>query len=626
MIDVAVGHGTMPDWVLHYAAQIALRRNDRERAAQHLEQLVARGKASDGTRFLLAATLLELDLPERAETHVDALRAAEGLTAADRMRLAQLLLGLKRTEEAVVVALQAYRESPNNPEINRVFVGIVLNSKTTPEETPEVGPGTHVRLVSQDGDTLEYVVLPEGEEVWLPNEITLDDARAIGLLGLRIDQPLVRNEGRWMSKKWNIALIQSVVKFVFNDILAHYDTKFPAQPFFVSGHKISSGMSKPSDFQPLVASAHDRRQHLSEIFNLYRQHVLPLEMVAKLAGVSISAVMHHVQQSEDRCPLWVEWGDEPGAMSSRTAVREAGSVVLTRSAVFSLWQLGIHEAMGQRIRLLAPRTLRDQLRRELVEAEEWLRDGRAFMGTGGHGLEVHELPAGHEVLMRERDNLSNQLAWLDTCVEVVPRPLEAFGESVSTLGEVRAQIGEASHDSVELACHEEAALYADDLGLRVLAKQMGVSSFSSVALVQVLPERGAMTTAARESTLVGLTERHYATVRVTPEMLLESLEATRTESVAQVVFASLSAPTLALTEAADILVSAIRRAALKGVRTRSTGEIIRRGLEALARRFSRLEAAEAVERSAHHHLDLLPLELARVQAVCQEIRRQSRPR
>ena len=626
MIDVAVGHGTMHDWVLHYAAQIALRRNDRERAAQHLEQLVARGKASDGTRFRLAATLLELDLPERAETHVDALRAAEGLTAADRMRLAQLLLGLKRTEEAVVVALRAYRESPNNPEINRVFVGIVLNSKTTPEETPEVGPGTHVRLVSHDGDTLEYVVLPEEEDLRLPNEITLDDARAIGLLGLRIDQSFVRNEGKWMSKKWTIALIQPVVKFVFNDILAHYDTKFPAQPFFVSGHKISSGMSKPSDLQPLVASAHDRRQHLTEIFNLYGQHVLPLEMVATLAGVSISAVMQHVQQSEDRCPLWVEWSDEPGAMSSRTAVREAGSVVLTRSAVFSLWQLGIHEAMGQRIRLLAPRTLRDQLRRELVEAEEWLRDGRAFMGTGGRGLEVHELPAGHEVPTRERDNLSKQLAWLDTCVEVVPRPLEAFGETVSTLGEVRAQIGDASHDSVELACHEKATLYADDLGLRALAKQMGVSSFSSVALVQVLPERGAMTTAARDRTLVDLTERHYATVRVTPEMLLESLEATRTESVAQAVFASLSAPNLALTEAADILVSAIRRAALKGVRTRSTGEIMRRGLAALAQRFTRLEAAEAVERSAHHHLDLLPLELARVQAVCQEIRRESRPR
>lgn len=622
LIDAAVGGGSTPDWALDYAAQIALRRNDPERAARHLEELVGRGNATDGARFMLAATLLELDLPERAGVHVDALKSVKGMAAPDRMRLAQLLLGLKRTEEAVLAALQAYRESPNSPEINKAFVGIVLNSKTAPEKALEVGPSTHVRLVSQDGDTLEYAVLEEGEEVCLPSEITLDDAKEIGLVGLQLDQHFVQNEGSWMSKKWKVSLIESVVKFVFNHILTHYDTKFPAQPFFASGHQISSGISKPSDLQPLIASAHDRRQHLKEIFSLYRQRVLPLEMVARLANVSVPVVMQHVQQSEDKCPLWVEWSGEQGAMVSRTAVREADSVVLTRTALFSLWQMGITEEVGRTLRLVAPRALRDQLRRELADAEVWVRDGRAVIGAGGSGLEFHELPAGHEALVHERDELVELLAWLESCAEVLPRPLEAFGESVPTLSEVRSQIGEASHDSVELARHEDATLYADDLGLRILAKEMGVPSFSSVSLVQVLPERAAMTTGTRARILVDLMERHYETVRVTRELLTESLRETRSDGTVRVAFSTLALPSLTLPEAADTLLRLIRHEALRTVRTRSTSEIVRRGLDALIQTHPLLIAVQAVERSANHHLALLPTELEAVRGVTRGIRQE----
>ena len=624
LIDGVVGGGKTPDWALDIAAEIALRRNDPESAVPHLEEIVGRDKATENTRFILAATFLELDLPERAAAHVDALKLVAGLDPGDQMRLAQLLLALERPDEAIVVALRAYREAPNSPEINRAFALTVMHSGTTPQEVLRVGPSTHVRLVNQRGERRDYLVLAAGDDVpRLQNEIALGAAKGTGLVGLEVDDLFEEYEGTWMSRKWTVTVVEPVVSFLYRDILENYNAKFPDQDFFSLGFRMSSDASAPSDLQPLIAAVHDREQYLKTIFEVYREHALPLEMLTRLAGTSIPLSMYGLQKSDGEFPLWAEWSNKEGALASRTAVSEANRVVVTRTALFSLGQLGLQKTVVEAFQLLAPHALLHQLRRELTDAEECVRAGRRAVGAGGIGLETQSVAAGDEVLVRERDNVAGQLRWLGKNVEILPRPLEAFDGAGSPLGEMRSQIGEASHDALELARHSDAALYADDIGLRKFAASLAVPSFSSVSLIQVLPERVGMATGARDRMLVDLMERHYAAIPATPEVLVESLKATRDESTVKVVFASLGSPGLSLSEAADILVNAMKREALKGVNTRSTGEITRRGLEALAPRFSRLAAAEAVEHSANDQLSLLPLELAAVQAVCREIRRQS---
>ena len=625
LIDSVVGSRAAPDWALDFAAQIALSRNDPESAAQYLEELLGRDRAADNARFILAATLLELDLAERAAVHVDALMLVDALPAGDRMRLAQLLLALERPDQAIAEALQAYRESPNTPGIAKAFALTVMHSKTTPEKRLEVGPCTHVRLSDEHGESRDYLVLAENDDVpRLPNEITLEAAQGAGLVGLCVDDLFVEYEGTWMSKKWTVAVVEPAVSFAYRDILENYAARFPSQDFFSLGFRISTDASTPSDLQPLMAAVHDRERYLKTVFEVYREHVLPLEMLAGLAGISVPRSMYGLQESGGEFPLWVEWSDKQDAVASRTTATEANRVVLARTALCSVWQGGLQKAVMERFELLAPRALVHQIRRELTEAEECVRAGRRALSADGIGLEPRSVPAGDEALVRERDDLTAQLDWLREHVEILPRPLEAFDGTALPFGEMRSQLGEASHDALELAHHSDAALYADDLGLRRCAASLAVPSFSSVSLIQVLPESGGMSTGARDRMLVDLMERHYAVIPATSGVLAESLRPARSESAVKVVFAALGSPGRSLSEAANILVGAMKQEALRGVRTRSTGEIMRRGLEALASRFPRLAAAEAVELSANQHLSLLPLELAAVQGICQEIRRQSR--
>ena len=620
-LDVLISSEEAPDWVLDYAARIAFQADDPVTAATHLEELIGRNQSNHSAKLVLAQTLLELDLPKLATAHIGELRRVEGLSPRDQMGLAQLLVKMEKPDDAIELAYRAYRREHRSAEMNRAFVGVVMHSRSVPTEVDRVEPGTHVRLVDDEGSTRDHIVLQEtDDQPLLEHELTQSDAESAGIMGLQRDGVLVEHEGSWMEKEWRVSEIETSVQFAYNDVLSKYPTRFPAENFFVKGFKISSEGLTPTDLAPLISASKERKRHIEQLTKQYKKQVLPLEMVAKRTSIPVAAFMLALQASEDMPPLFVEFGGRDAESRAQSAAHDADRVVLTRTAVLSLWQLDLQDSAASAFCLLAPRALRTQVREELEDAENAVRDGRKTLGTGESGLSAHEIPAGHPALVRQRDDLRSLLAWFDERVEVRPRPLEAFGDSGGSDEEIRAHVGYASHDAVELARVEGATLYADDLGLRVAVATESVPSFSSAALVSELSERGAISVADRNRLLVDLVERHYVTVRVTAEMLVESLRGTRKQSSAGVVFSALAASVGSTEEGATIVMQAVKRVALQRIATRSTHEITRLGLEALGWRFSMLEAVQALERAAVDELTLLPKELHAVHAVCQEMR------
>ena len=620
-LNALIGSEEAPDWALDYAARIAFQADDVVAAARHLEELIGRGQSNHSAKLALAHTLLELDLQERATVYIDELRRVEDLSPRDQMGLAQLLVRLEESDDATDLAYRAYRRAHRSAEMNRAFVGVVMNSRSVPRKVERVGPGTHVRLVDDEGSTRDYVVLQEtDDEPLLEHELTQSDAKSAGIMGRQRDEALVGEAGAWMQEAWRVSEIDTAVRFTYNDVLSRYATRFPAEDFFVKGFTISSGNLTPTDLAPFVSVGHNRERHIGQLAHLYKEHVLPLEMVAKGASIPVVEFMLGLQESEDMPPLFVEFSDRDAEARAQSAAHDANRVVLTRTALLSLWQLDLQDSAASAFRLLAPRALRTQVREELADAEKAVRDGRTTLGRAESGLPPHELPTQHPALVLRRDNLRSQLKWLDERVEVRPRPLEAFGGSDGSDEHVRAHVGSASHDAVELVRAEGATLYADDLGLRVAVATESVPSFSSAALVRELSERGAISAADRNRLLVDLVERHYVTVRVTAEMLVESLRETRKQSSAGVVFVALAVSVGSAEEGATIVMQAVKQVALKRIATRSTPEVTRRGLEALASRFSRLDAVTAIERAAVDELTLLPRELHVVHALCQEMR------
>lgn len=600
--------GPMPHWAVAFAAQIALRRNDPKTGAAHLEELFTRGVTTADGRLTLAKTLLELNDHERARFHARALVSDPELTPRERMLLAQILSKLGDTAEAIQLGMRAFRDLPHDPELNRAFASIVFLSNSAPVEIDRVGPDTHVLLRGKDEKTLEYFVFADSAGSKLPNEVTLEEARKAGLIDLRVGDVFTQDKGAFFETQWRVEQVQAAVKYLVNDVVANYGTRFPSEAFFAKGFHFDPENPSVADLQPLIASTHGRGQRQDQLLKLYQDQCLPLAPVAELAGVSVPALIAELSRPRAGRPFYVEFHDE-GRLSARAAARSQLPTVLTRSALHSAQTFEILPLLTQRRECLAPTSLRDELQAELMESEERVEEGWTVVAASERGVSFQELEAGHPALGAERDSMRTVLNWADGNVTFVPRPLEAFSDPRTKDRDATASLKDSSIDALELALFAPGVLYADDLGLRKVGNGLGVSSFSTVSLIQVLAEEGVVGSNERDKLLVSLAERHYYVIEVSPEMLIEALAPGRPLQTARDVFSLLAAPTMNVDTAATTLVRAARIVALQDVKTTTVGRVIGDGLEAMALSFQPLAVAKAVVRAANAELALLPREL-----------------
>jgi len=223
----------------------------------YLEQLVDReGSGVDATLSLIQG-LIRLGRTEEARGRAEKV-PAEALEAREMLYLSALWLELDEPYAALPLALRAYRMASDDFEIARGFAIAVLNSKTAPAACDQVAADTHVVLRASDGSALEYVVFSEATTTRLNNEISLEAASQLGLVGLRVGDSFVQNPGAFFEKPFTVEKIQSALTYAFQDVIANYGKRFPTAPFFVTGFTLKTDPPTVADFQPLIDSAHDR--------------------------------------------------------------------------------------------------------------------------------------------------------------------------------------------------------------------------------------------------------------------------------------------------------------------------------------------------------------------------------
>lgn len=620
-LERLAANGPMPDWAVAFAAQIALRRNDPKNGAAHLEALFARGVTTPDGRLMLVDALLDLEEHERAMFHARALIPEQELTPRERMALGQLLLRLGDATSAIEVGLRALRDAPDDAQINRAFASTVFLSKSKPVEVDQVGGDTHVTLRNEEGNVLEYLVFADCAGHRLSKEIPFDEAQKAGLVGLRVGDVFVQDRGAWFEKKWRVEQIQSAVKYLANDIIANYGTRFPSEEFFAVGFRFNSQNPSITDFQPMITSTHEHDRHQQKLLDVYQEQCPPLAVIAQLAGTSTPALIAELSRTDGRRPVYVEWSDSAGQLGSRAAARLDTPTVLTRSALFTAQVLELLPLLMRSRRCIAPRSLRDEIRAELADATERVEQGWTVVAASERGLAMESLKAGDSILVRRRDSIRSLLEWADDNVTFLPRPLETFGDSRMHGGEMRSQLGESSNDALELSLFTPGVLYADDLGLRRLSNGLGVGSFSSIALIQVLAEVGLVAPDERDRLLVDSVGRHYCFLEVSPELLMEALAPGRAVQTIRDVFSMLAAPPMDIDSASRVVVRAVRLLVSQTVKTTTSAQIARHALEMMSTHFEALAVAAAVNRAADAELSLLPRELGAVKAACAAFRK-----
>lgn len=323
-------------------------------------------------------------------------------------------------------------------------------------------------------------------------------------------------------------------------------------------------------------------------------------------------------------PLLTEWTDRAGQAESRAAAREATVVVLTRSALETLEQLDLLPTVASHLQLAAPRSLREVLVSELRDAERRLGEGHRNVSATPHGLSLIDHDAGSAVLERERARAESRLAWLNEFVAVHTRPLETIPPSGSPDAEMRTMIGADSIDAVQLTKHRGWTMLADDLGLRRLLPQGGSGrSCSTISLIPVLVERGAIAATAADRYLLRLVEWRYVAVPASESLLMCAISeamTSRPETLREA-FGLLAFGEITLDEASRIATRVLAALAVAPVQVLSIGAVTTLALETMARGWGPAAAAFGLRREARVQLRLLPLQLTEVEERCAEFAR-----
>jgi tetratricopeptide (TPR) repeat protein len=620
-IDFLATLGPLPSWALAAATDIALKQDDTEAAIAHLGMIVQRNNSNVGARMELTRLLIEAGETESANAHIEQILQIEGLPPLERMQLAQLLHAAGRSEEALPIAHGAFKEENADPRFHRAFIIMTLFSKGDPPTTSSVSVETHVKLQDASGGVLEYTIRDSANVDPRVNELSATAAQKIGLLGLKVGEKWVRHEKTWQEQTWTVEEIIPTLLRDAQDAAVHYESRFPAEPFFMTAINIGTGGSI-KDFAPMIASLDARKKHVETVFNMYREQGLPLGMIATLCGSSIPEVIEQLTRgTEHSGPFVVESSDRRSYETARSVALKAERLVLTRSALHTIADLDLLNLLAKEYVLLGPLSLKEELRDELREAERFVAEGHKIMAQGDTGLILREWPPSDPALIARRDSVGRILEFVNERIQLQARPFDTIKPSDSSADSLREIIGAASADAVYLAQHYGAPLLADDLGLRRL--ELGPdpwASVSTVTLLEGLEERKALTAVERDKYLIQLSQRWYSQIMPTRTLLTSALKNASElgEIGLKQVFSTLGAPGIDIGDAARITAQVVRaHRVVADVQLVSVAQIIRLAVDGMAKTWPIHHCAQAVARAASQEFALFPKMSLEVRDACQ---------
>lgn len=601
-----------PDWKLHIASEIAFRRGDLPTASRLLSRVADRHTDDLHLTFEVARRLLLMKEGAAAAPYLDRLAEhAATLDPQQRMAVAHLLKEAGRPQEAMRIAFRAFRAASQDPAMHRGLGSLLVLDPKPVEHSGAIEADTYFKLTSDTGETVHHIVYADPPVDPVRHEMLLGAAEQAGFLGKREGDWIVTDPRTWQEKRWRVSEVLPAVIYVWRDIMENYKTRFPTEPFFVQMFRMSE---EPSvrDFAPIVSSLHARREQANKVFQLYRENILPLAFVGSMLGVDIVDVMSGAM-TEELGPLAVEWFDGEGQEASRAAARAATKVVLTASALRTAGDLGLFEILRPLYSWVAPQSLIEALERGRAEAVKKRDAGQRTLTAGDTGLRADELPANAPSLVAAVARYAEALEWVRTNAVIEFRPLETIKPADSAEEKARERLGADSVDAVNLAEHLGAALFADDLGLRkFVTNGKRVDSFSSVSLLTVLAERGAIPPDGRDKLLLSLIDRRYLMITPTKSLLVTALEPAVPPRLSAAAFALLGGGTMPLDSAAETVAAVIRDVAVAPIRLRASADIVRLGLDGMRTRWSPKLCAHALAQAAAIQLTLLPAEVQSV--------------
>ena len=604
-----------PIWALGLAAELATRQGDVEAQVAHLTKFVQRRESDATARLYLCKALWEADRQEEARAHLEQLLQLPALTARERVQAAQFLREAGQSERAIKEAHTAFRHDPNDAAVVRAFVATVLFARGTPPDITTVGYDTAIELVNTAGEPRRIRVPSVGPVVKRAGEFTREEAEAIGIWGATIGAKARSGSGN--KEEWVIERILSLAIADANDAAQAFEGQFPLEPFFLRAMSVGDG--NVGGLAEIIATVHQRGEFVKNAIKAQRADGWPLSMLAQMVGVSVIELMGNGGATKDWGPAQVEWADRGGQERTVALLSNRPTLVLTRGAVRSIMRFRLGPALAATFRMVAPMSLRGELRQEKAEADAAVINGRSTLAPGGPGLAMIQVAPGDQSLVQEAAILSEEQQFLGAEVSLFARPLEVVADDTPQRLSIRDAIGPSAYDAAALAAGGYGMLYADDLGLRRLdVFERPLMSCSTVTLAIAMGGLGAMPVDSCNQLLIDLSRTGYPIVRPTTELLGWALAKApeRGQQIVADAMSLLGTGTENADESAALLIDAIRANELLGIAGVDTVEVIAQGLKAVLSRWQVRDIVPRLLRYGERRLLFLPTAHDALKTLC----------
>ncbi|MGF1469312.1 MAG: tetratricopeptide repeat protein [Sandaracinaceae bacterium] len=467
-----------PTWALRMGSTIALRRHDFDGAEKWLDRWL------DQDAQALEAVIWRAQLHlQRGEN--DAARSVLGEedfrteTPHLRMRRAFLLLQVDEVEESMDTALSVLREAVDDGHLQYMYflISAMAGDRKAGESRDAVDIGAYVVLRDDDGTDWEYVIVA-GNAVPSFDEISKDEPLAERLVGAAVGEKI---QFRDVEPRRDATIVEIAGQHThaFRWTAARQQKQEPTAPRVWSVPVPST--EEGTDFSAIEQLVHQKAKHEAEILSAVEQKVLPLGFAEKQLGLTTPQVYGAISEDIDR-RLMVEVIDPRDG----TAAARAGRCVLTRSALLTIQVLGCFDLVESlTTEILVPPNLMIELRQEEAEHKEVARKGRTSMGVrNGQPVLFEATPADGAALLARHQAL---VTWVEKVGVSKPRPFDWE----SRREPVWDGVSDSSFDAAIVAAAEDAPIFADDLGLRMLAHhKLSVSGFSTYALLKAAADDG----------------------------------------------------------------------------------------------------------------------------------------
>jgi len=523
---------------------------DAARALWHALQEEEPEKVSH--RIRIAMLELRSGNEPEAKRRIEAIKIedlGEDVPALMQVAQARHRLGLT---QVLSFAYEAWRIGNNDPEVHLSFIGLFISREHDESfEGPlEIQLNSSVRLL-RDGVEEIVTLLPQDVPTRLPNERTADDSMSRILLGHKRGDRVVLREGFAKNIEAEIVEIQHPHVAAFQQALAAFPGRFPEHGG-IESFKVADG-----NVAPVFAAVEAREKSVSHALAFYGTNQLTIGALAQLIGKSTFETWRFLMGSPGR-GVRASFGELAEVVSEFQHLRRTESVVLDETALLTLGHLQLLESVLSGFpTLLVPRPVREELQNGITALTRGPREGQSLGKDGDRYVLQHVSPEEHDALTAF---LKRLLTFVDTSTTVVPVNLAAGLGRDRFLSMERA-LGRSAIASVLVAKERGATLYADDVLLRLLARnEHGIKGAWTQTLLEVLRERGVLDAVAYNKALRILVRSNYRFVRLNRENFREFL---RTDSFllsddVRAAFRNLEGPDCSVESASQIAADLIR--------------------------------------------------------------------